>query len=481
MTKIRSILFINIVLLLFLVMLPLTAKASSSLSLGSASVTSGGNTCPPSADCTNLRVSCSSLDEADDATIAEYNPTSKTRGLVVLFTGTGGTSWYLGGKQVKANFLSELRSDGFKVIEVAWVNPWVRAANGERAGISKLACRPSTVIKWIYDNKYKPLNITVDKIGKCGFCVSGNSGGAAQTMYALAFYGLDSIIDAALPSSGPPYSAYAKGCLNTHDAYTYNPNDYPYLDGNYGYLSGGGPCENHDSSWTSHWNSDGIDTGSLDYYFADTRIVLLLGGEDQTMQAHVGDYYNKLVASGTPYLTKTVVAGAPHQMNGVQSGLDAIRAAILADTGVAIGGGSGAGGGSGSGSSSNNSDKASSSNDKQKQADGSKTTEVKDLGDVPEAVLGTLTNPTSLFNRLKGTYGWLIGIGLLLILGAAGLGGYLLYRHRHKLPWLKNLPPKKINQPPKQAQTSKTSEIPTPVSDQPPEVIEPTDKEQLPK
>lgn len=404
--------------------------------LGSATTTSNSVTCPIGAACTGLKISCPSLQQVDAVTLAEFNPASSPRGTVLFFTGGGGTSWYKDSSPTTSMFNS-LVSSGLRVIEAAWQNPWTSAADGERAGIVKLACRPATTIKWVYDNKYAPLGVQPDKVGKCGFCVTGNSGGSAQTMYSLGYYGLDNIINAAIPSSGPPYAAMTKGCLGQGN-YAYDAHSIPRLDNPYGFLSGNGPCETKNATWTSYWNADSIDITANDNYFPTTRVAFLLGGNDLEMQAHVSDYYPKL--SGTPYLSTYTVPNGPHELPDYGPGANAILAAILADTGVLIippapGGGASSSPAPTSTPESTTSNPTSSTNSNPQATTTSSLPKVSGISDVPGAVLHAITNPSDTLQIAKQPYGWLIVIVLFGILSGLGAGSYILFqKNKHRLP-----------------------------------------------
>src|SRR5262249_3297149 len=69
-------------------------------------------------------------------------------------------------------------------------------------GLGSVAGRYATLLTWIYSS--------VHTTG--AFCATGNSGGSAEVSYALARYGRDAILDAGLPSGGPPMSRLDDGC-----------------------------------------------------------------------------------------------------------------------------------------------------------------------------------------------------------------------------------------------------------------------------
>jgi hypothetical protein len=70
----------------------------------------------------------------------------------------------------------------------------------------------------------------------------GNSGGASRSSCALSHYGLESLLDAAVPSGGPPHAAQTKGCLRTsgQEAYWYDSGASATID-SYGFQGTSGP------------------------------------------------------------------------------------------------------------------------------------------------------------------------------------------------------------------------------------------------
>ena len=74
----------------------------------------------------------------------------------MLATGGGGTAWWSEASSLAASFVDSLRADGFVVVQLRWVDPWLASAPGEDAGSGHLACRPATVFKWVHDNQFLP-------------------------------------------------------------------------------------------------------------------------------------------------------------------------------------------------------------------------------------------------------------------------------------------------------------------------------------
>jgi hypothetical protein len=310
---------------------PVTASATP-LPLGALTTNSNSDpSCPAGHTCQGVTVSCPGVQQPANAFLATGAATAPARGLVMLMTGGGGTSWW-GTNSLASSLVDSLRSEGFVIVQLRWVDPWLGSAPGEDAGSGHLACRPATVFKWVHDNQFVPLGISATTIGKCGFCISGNSGGASQVAYALTFYGLDSILDAVIPTSGPPHAGQEKGCLRNagQQAYWYQTSSSNTIDSSYGFAPGEGPCANHDPSFVPRWDAESADTGGNSFFFPRTRVAMILGGQDNTSApAHARDFAARLGLAGNPYLTLQVVPTMAHPIQGSSDGLAALHAVLL--------------------------------------------------------------------------------------------------------------------------------------------------------
>ncbi|HKW60254.1 MAG TPA: hypothetical protein VJR46_10945 [Candidatus Dormibacteraeota bacterium] len=267
------------------------------------------------------------------------------RGMVVGFSGGTGILKWVENFSIDTTWLNNVTSAGYEVVQVQWAQPgWEAASSGELAGAAHAACRPATAINWIYSNLYLQLSVPRPARGACGFCIAGTSAGGSVVAYVLAYYGLDSIVNAAIPISGPPHAAITKGCLDSA-GYAYDQlanalGALALLDSSWGYYNGTGPCTNHQSSFASHWDPESADLGGNDYYYPNTRIHVILGGYDSPVIIHhAQDYIARLTATGSPMVSQETVPGMPHDIMGSASGLAQLLAAIEA-------------GGSGGGSSS---------------------------------------------------------------------------------------------------------------------------------
>lgn len=303
------------------------------LALGTLTVIADEDpTCPEGFSCTGFEVACPDVQGDARGSLAVADAEGRPRGLVLFASGGFGGDWWARG-EVAADFLEDLRGDGFVLVQLRWEDAWLAAAGGEEAGPARLACRPATVVKWAHENLYEPLGLDPGA-GECGFCITGNSGGASQVSYTLSHYGLEDILDAVIPTSGPPHAALRKGCLRKpwQEAYWYEDRNARTIDVSYGYKGVGGPCFSHDRGFGRRWKEDSVDTGGSDYVHPETRVHLILGGRDGTVAPdHALDYAARLEEEGTPLLTVEWVPEMSHPIVMSAEGLAALRDALLGE------------------------------------------------------------------------------------------------------------------------------------------------------
>jgi hypothetical protein len=204
-----------------------------------------------------------------------------------------------------------------------WPKGWLASSPGERAGPVVLACRPATVIDWLHRTLYRPLNRPTGGAG-CGFCLSGNSAGSSAIAYAMAFYGLDRFVDGMVLTGGPPHTAIAEGCMRD-DGLAY-PGETPHvIDASYGFQSAG-PCERADPSWRPTWKADSLDLAGRDYLYPSTRILLMVGAEDDSGAAeHQARYLEVLRRAKDPAVEQETIPGMTHAVTASSEGLARMR------------------------------------------------------------------------------------------------------------------------------------------------------------
>lgn len=196
------------------------------------------------------------------AFVAVVSPTGTARGGVVFTSGSGRETWPIA-RGDRQDLLDQLRADGFNVVQLRGADNWLLSSPGDDAGTAHLGCRPATAFKWIHDVHFLPLGIARSANGRCGFCITGNSGGATQVSYPLSHYGLETILDAVLPTGGPPHAALAKACLVRpgEEAYWFGDGTRDFIDRGFGFFDGNGPCARRDPAFTARWEQESVATG----------------------------------------------------------------------------------------------------------------------------------------------------------------------------------------------------------------------------
>lgn len=286
-------------------------------------------TCPKGDVCTQLVVTCEGTEPVRGWVATAAPMAAQPRGVIALFSGARGENFW--GVQ-KESAVDDLQKKGFEVNRVAWPDGWLPIFKLTEAGPDVAACRPAAATQWVHDTRYAPMGLNpADYV--CGFCVGGNSGGGAQAAYTLAEYELESIIDAAVITSGPSFASLAEGCLGTPQEFSLEDASRELADLSYGYArEDNGPCFRRDPSWEQTWREDSINDGADDFYYPKTRVEVILGGTDTTTVppgAHI--YVDHLEAAGTN-VTETTYPNAGHGLVPMLNDPQALAGIIAAFT-----------------------------------------------------------------------------------------------------------------------------------------------------
>jgi hypothetical protein len=290
-----------------------TPLAVEARELGTFTLGTPSQPCPVGFTCNNFTVTCPALDPIT-GTIADQKPTVQPRGLVMFFSGDTGTDLWSNASPLIQPFFQSLLDQGYELVQVAWGdNGWLVSVPGVQSGQEVLACRPATAIQWVHDN-----------LAQGRFCITGNSGGAAQITYAISSYGVAA--DVVVPTSGPPMAALSKGCLE-EPGYGYDPNQCSLIDVSYG--SNTGPCVAHDQTFTDTWIANSVETGGTQYNYPATKVHIIIGGQDNVIIGnHANDYFQVLVQAQQPMLTWQVVPFMGHEITLSADGLAALFTAL---------------------------------------------------------------------------------------------------------------------------------------------------------
>lgn len=286
--------------------------------------------CPQGYSCKRFEVRCPAVEQLASGDLAVGSARGPVRGLIMLFTGGEGKTWWTTEHPQAREFAEQLRSTGFVVVQVKWNDSWLLSSAGNQAGLAHLACRPATVIKYVYQTYYLPLGLKRNP-GVAGFAVTGNSGGASQVAYALSHYGLDRILDVVIPTGGPPHATLAKSCMNNlpQKPYWFSLQTRQFIDKGFGFLNASGPCALQNPLYLPRWIRESVSTGGNDYYHPDTRVSFIVGQKDPLMLRIAGDYLLRLRNASSPRVTWRVLPNTGHQIFITQEGRNALLNAIL--------------------------------------------------------------------------------------------------------------------------------------------------------
>jgi len=267
------------------------------------------STCPPGATCTPMAVDCLGLPTAR-AYVAFTSPVDPPRGLVVMLIGSGGRGYY----DDKNTYVTDLTDAGLALARVNWPDGWNNPLPTGPYGVDTTACRAATLVDHLYESEYIPLDIDLPAT-VCGFCLTGNSSGGLVGGYLLADYGLETILDAVVATSGPLPSKIAEACLEPGGDTTYTTTQEDFIDVAYGVLVGKGPCALKDASYAPVRRADGLVDAGDDFVYPETRFDILVGGLDHTSTpAHATAFYNTLLAAGNTTASYTVIPTAGHTL-----------------------------------------------------------------------------------------------------------------------------------------------------------------------
>jgi len=291
--------------------------------------------CPAEATCVAVDVTCPGIKKTARAELALAYPTGTPTGMVTFFSPSAGLQWFSSLSLHTSGMLADLRTAGLVTAEVRWTTQWYATSKRNDAGTAHVACRPATVIQHLHDGYYVPLGVAAEPIGQCGFCVTGQSGGANQAAYALTHFELGSIVDAVILVAGPPYATLRKSCQKIAEE---QPYWFPFdserqaIDTSFGHFSGTGPCYRHETAapWPDLWLAEGIATGGFSYFYPTTRVAFVFGALDQKWTTVARDYESALVAAGmaTPMVGEVVVANTTHKVYATVDGRAAWLSAI---------------------------------------------------------------------------------------------------------------------------------------------------------
>jgi len=249
--------------------------------------------------------------------ITEPDKSKPLRGTVVLGSGGNGGTFYAGPTAVQG-LVSDLAAMGFRVVDRQWDGGWVTS----EGGLKKQACRYATLLTWVHD--------TLHTGGK--FVATGNSGGSAEIGYALTAYGRGSILDVAIPTSGPPTARldYVCAAQPTEEWTNLCASIIPkgQVECKVGCMlgPGNGVCKQVSATPTTEQllNDSVVHPGAV-FNYPKTKMYFLFGKLDCGEPVPAGLAY---AASVTSEKVVHFVANTPHALFSTQEGRDAVKTAI---------------------------------------------------------------------------------------------------------------------------------------------------------
>ncbi|MGA2298511.1 MAG: T9SS type A sorting domain-containing protein [FCB group bacterium] len=283
--------------------------------------TCGNGQLLPNTYCKLLEVQCPALKPMQvelritppDAGVAE-------RGTVVFSSGGNGVGFY-GSAVGPLTLFKELTAMGFRIIDRSWLG--TQGWTSSEGGMRRESCRYATLLLWIYNNIYK----------KGAFVISGNSGGSAEIGYALTSWGMDNIVNLAVPTSGPAVARLDYACPGTPTDEWKSISDTIIPAGAMTCTPGislsptDGVCRQCGGTPTvQDWIYDGVvHPGGLMNY-PKTKVHFIFGADDcDGPPVPIGLTWAKYITSECEI---EFAANTPHLIPGTPEGREAIRKAI---------------------------------------------------------------------------------------------------------------------------------------------------------
>lgn len=272
------------------------------------------------------------------------DPASTPQCTDVYLSGGGGGGYYetVFGATALNNLMVPRRSNASCIIvQTSWAgsNGWLTGPGGGRA----LACRPATMLRAIYETIRTP---------GTPFCGAGNSGGNAQLTHSLAQYGVEGMLDFAVPSGGPPWGRLDEGCLgyahkgdDNMPAWAFTcrslapnaqtscilgyPGNTTTIDGMYelGTTACADARFGHATQeWLDRWRSDSVWALDADLDYGATRLHFVYGASDPGVEVPNGMTYYNVITSAK---SVQVVPGVQHDVPRYAAGATAIYTAMM--------------------------------------------------------------------------------------------------------------------------------------------------------
>jgi len=292
-------------------------------------------TCPSGVmpgTCYDLTVSCPNISDLHG--YLKVSMPQNSIGSVVFATGGNGTT-LLETSQYGRVTIQNLLAANYTVVRLVWGGPFGNQPYGWQTGpggIRAVACRPATVINWVYHNLRSGLSAPL--------CAGGNSAGAEQIGLGLAHYGLGSILSMAELIVGPPFAREDYSCqcnqplspgLCSSQPLSYCVglnNAEHFVDPAYASPICSQALQTHSTANHTTFLSDSILSPDAVLAYPRTHIHFLWGGQDLSSASLSGQLYMQSITSTNGY---ACVADAPHNVFSVLDAAQQVAADIVND------------------------------------------------------------------------------------------------------------------------------------------------------
>ncbi|MCA9972617.1 MAG: right-handed parallel beta-helix repeat-containing protein [Anaerolineales bacterium] len=254
-----------------------------------------------------------------------------TRGTILFFSGwTGDYDWdeSLPGR---LDLIAQLRGAGYRTVQIAWASSWWDADPNELVGVGRLACRPASLIDWIYA---APALHNGLQEPEEAYCATGHSSGAAQLAFSMAQYGVAGHLATAVFEAGPNWSRVDHACLQSADP-LYAPLYEAFggrrvIDRAFGFGGANGICTNSDPAERARFEEASLTYNNWLFSYPTTAVSFLFGTLDTSLTRQQGIvYHDRVLQAASPHVVSTTLTGAGHYVSGVVAGANLMRDTFL--------------------------------------------------------------------------------------------------------------------------------------------------------
>ena len=227
----------------------------------------------------------------------------------MIFIGGGGSSGGFfdysqseGGYIYGQYIVSSLTQNGYTAASLDFNDPIMGWLSGP-GGMRRLACRPATVIHWVYDHIHQGGT-------SAPLCTATESGGSTAVADGLSHYGLGSILSMAEAAGGPPLTHLDHGCACDQGPSVgpcspqpispcYDPTDvFPIVDAAYFPQTLCADAYSGDISVLPQLQFDSVLSGADTLFsFPTTDVHVLIGGRDLSTAATEGRDWEQSITS----------------------------------------------------------------------------------------------------------------------------------------------------------------------------------------